>query len=240
VDVPASLRNDGWFDRRRWLSLIGFDPPELASLLNKERRVRFVMPKDVVPLPLPSFWEHSGDPRIDPGRFFSDRHLLALYVGLMSLPQPTLAYFAANLGFVRELDYDAARRLAAFGSKLRVRDGVVQVPGGAKTAAIWTELVGRSSASPREFISEVLNRHSGRLAWFFAAMDALSPEQLPLVFGHESSPRNIEQAKRVYDVVRTFLPRCLRVCPRAGLGQRCRHVPQMSIATVDRQMPRGR
>jgi len=74
-----------------------------------------------------------------------------------------------------------AQRLKAFahvldfyGAMLQIRDGKVEVPGGARSARMWEELVGVSPDKGVAFIERLVSRDDGWLASYFDALSRIS------------------------------------------------------------------
>ena len=95
-----------------------------------------------------------------------------------------------------------AQRLKAFahvldfyGGMLQIRDGKVDVPGGARSAHMWEELVGVSTDKGAAFIDRLISRDDGWLASYF---DALSRIQGP-VKDYLAAP---ERLQRFYMAIR--------------------------------------
>lgn len=76
------------------------------------------------------------------------------------------------------------KRLAAYapvldfyGSRLRIQQGRVVVPGGPAAEPLWKELVGASPESSGEFVTRLIEKDNGWLAAYFDALCRISPEQ---------------------------------------------------------------
>ena len=59
----------------------------------------------------------------------------------------------------------------------------VIVPGGAAAEPIWEALVEIKVTRPADFVRALLIKDSGRLAWFYASIGAMTPERQAMVFG---------------------------------------------------------
>ncbi len=144
----------------------------------------------VVPVPLaPSVWRVLlGKGVLLPDdqlalAILADRRSSLLYRGLAGLDEPTLATLAADpdvLSVVRERHADV---LAAFGARFRVRDGVVDVPGGKEAAPQWEELIKASPGEPLHFLLNLLRANGGRRAFLYDAVARLDPAHQRFALG---------------------------------------------------------
>jgi hypothetical protein len=64
-----------------------------------------------------------------------------------------------------------------YGSQIAIRSGRVMVPGGARSEAAWTSLVGASPASPGEFVTKLMGKDEGWLAAYFDALSRVNRTQ---------------------------------------------------------------
>lgn len=114
--------------------------------------------------------EKSGSEFID--IFLSDPSLCRLYLGLSKLdPETSLALKntmpAARIkAFAHVLDF--------YGGLFQMRDGAAVLPGGDKTAAAWTELVGKSPKEGAAFFERLVTRDDGWLASYYDAVGRIS------------------------------------------------------------------
>ena len=96
------------------------------------------------------------------------RRAALLYHGLASLDGPTLSYLLEHVDLLRELsEPQRVGAVATFLRSVRVREGRVEVPGGAEAIPLWEEVTGERVTKPRDFILAVLGRHGGRLALLY-------------------------------------------------------------------------
>ena len=70
---------------------------------------------------------------------------------------------------------------AAFSPTLRVRNGVLVLPGGPDLQPLWQSLVQTPLTNPRDAIPELLGRDDGRLASFVEAIEGLDAAHMRLV-----------------------------------------------------------
>ncbi|MGA2753173.1 MAG: hypothetical protein ABSE53_05350 [Terracidiphilus sp.] len=120
-----------------------------------------------------------------------------LYSALARLdPETRLALFQSP-GLKRLLFYAPA--LDFYGSRLCIRNGAVELPGGDAAAHAWEELVGVSSRSPGEFVIRLLAKDQGWLAAYFDALARVSPDQQVLL-------TRGNRLKSLYEAYRSGVP----------------------------------
>ncbi len=98
-----------------------------------------------------------------------------LYLALSRVDDETRASLLRSPGLRRLLPY--ANLLDMYGSRICIRSGVVEVPGGENAGHAWEELVDASPKSPGEFIVHLIEKDHGWLAAYFDAMSRLDREQ---------------------------------------------------------------
>lgn len=127
----------------------------------------------------------------------NDQNVDRLYSALSRLdPQTRLTLYRAP-GLRRLLFYGPA--LDFYGSRLCVRDGAVDVPGGAAAARDWQELAGANPNSPGDFVVHLLAKDQGWLAAYFDALSRLNPEQ-------QAHLAEGDRLKRLYAAYRAAVP----------------------------------
>jgi hypothetical protein len=143
---------------------------------------------ELVPVPLPpSVWrtqilEHAGtDDRALLGAILADRRASLLCYGLTGLDDETLAAFSGDRTLLRRLYEHHAPAFAAFSSAIRVRSGLLVLPGGAEMQPLWQALVAVPFNKLKDAIPDVLGRHDGRLASFAEAVNGLDLPHTRLV-----------------------------------------------------------
>jgi hypothetical protein len=147
-----------------------------------------------VPLPLgPSLWRRllgKGDVPAEQLALaiVADRRSSLLYRALAALDEPTLAALAADPKTLRLVHQRHADTLAALGARFRVRDGAVDVPGGAEGAALWGELLGVSPGKPPAFLLALLEQGEGRRALLYDAVARLDPRRQRFALGLQHPP----------------------------------------------------
>jgi hypothetical protein len=69
-----------------------------------------------------------------------------------------------------------------------VREGGVDVPGGAEAAPLWQELVGVNPRQPIRFLQALLAANGGRRAFLYDAVARLDPERQRFALGMQHAP----------------------------------------------------
>lgn len=161
---------------RAFLSMdSGFPIAELEEALRTNRPFSYdYQPARVRLLYTPDYWlssreKTSGD-FID--AFLGDPSLCRLYLGMAKLDPVTAAAIRQAM---------PAQRIRAFshvfdffGGMFRLRDGKVNVPGGARSAAAWADLAGANPDQGPQFLEKIVVRDDGWLASYFDALQRIS------------------------------------------------------------------
>jgi hypothetical protein len=150
----------------------GFPLPELEQTLQGGKP--FAYPFAYSPVPV-LFAEHDWTEASAKYRKENTRDLLdtilndsttaRLYWALSRLDPETRNSLRQSIGIEKLLPYAAV--LDFYGRELCIRDGRVDVPGGAGADAAWKDLVGASPASPITFVPRLLAKDKGWLAAYF-------------------------------------------------------------------------
>ncbi|MCX6539850.1 MAG: hypothetical protein NT151_13090 [Acidobacteria bacterium] len=183
--------------RRAWLKEAGLDVDAIEIEMNAGRSVSLTLPGDNVPSPLT---EGTWDALLQPpperagvllAAILMDRRASLLFVGLSATDATTRAYIAARPDLLDAI-YRTSRvaALAAHGQSLRVRDGRVDVPGGAGAVPLWESLVGEAIIRPDRFLLELLGRNDGQVAILYDAIAYLDEAGQTFVLG--LGQRNVE------------------------------------------------
>ncbi len=147
-------------------------------------RVGAAISDETLPLPLsPDVWiTHVFSGRESPntllGAIVRSRSASWLYCGLLALDDATRAWLESEPSLIADI---ATRYAAAFlvaAPALRIEGDTQVLPGGPAAAPAWEALVGRRTTEPAAFIRAVLGREEGRMAYYLAAMAALTSGQL--------------------------------------------------------------
>ena len=125
--------------------------------------------------------------------FISDPGLCRFYLGMSKLDPETADALRRTVTAVRLRAF--ANVLDFFGGTFEIRQGRAVIPGGARAAAAWTDLVGMSPDKGPEFFEKVLQRDDG---WMAALFDALSRINGPL----QDYLTDATRMKRFYTAVR--------------------------------------
>lgn len=128
---------------------------------------------ETIPLPLaPALWSDVvfDRPLKDDEIAFAileDRQASFLYYGLSALDDETLKALASDRKTLELIYQQHASAFAAFGRSLHVRNGEVQVPGGADARPLWEALAKQAATQPAPFMLAILGTDAGRLAFFY-------------------------------------------------------------------------
>jgi hypothetical protein len=100
--------------------------------------------------------------------FLGDPAMCRLYLGLSKLDAETADELRKAIPMPRLKAY--AHVLDFFGAMFEIRNGKAVVPGGARSAAAWTELVGASPDQGAAFFDKLLSKDDGWLASLFDSL----------------------------------------------------------------------
>ena len=125
--------------------------------------------------------------------FLGDPSMCRLYLGLSKLDMQTSDDLRKAIAMPRLKAY--AHVLDFFGGMFEIRDGKAVVPGGARSAAAWAELVGVSPDQGASFFDKLLAKDDG---WMASLYDALARMNGP-VKDYLTEPARM---KRYYMAVR--------------------------------------
>jgi hypothetical protein len=164
-------------DRVAAFTTAGLATTGMAERLSAGEQVSLATTGSMAPLPLgEAFWTQrfsgSAGPRDLAWAILGNREAAYLYYGLLGLDTATLAAVQAD----KRLADVLVRRaivLPAHARALRIRDGRVLPGGGDALGPLWEDLVGKKLDRPADFIDALLGTEDGRLAHFFATIDAL-------------------------------------------------------------------
>ncbi len=156
----------------------GFPLAELEQALRTNRAFTYDFhPSPVVVLYGSDYWlsakeKENGD-FIE--AFLGDPAMCRLYLGLSKLDAETADELRKSVAMPRLKAY--AHVLDFFGAMFEIRNGKAVVPGGARSAAAWGELVGVSPDQGAAFFDKLLAKDDG---WMASLFDALARIEGPL------------------------------------------------------------
>ena len=146
---------------------------------------------ELAPLPLdPSIWRDTllqRQVRDDEilAAVLSDRRTALLYHGLAALDDETLAWLGPDRELLANLLTQHSGTFAVFARSIRVKGGRVQVPGGASTEKLWTEIVGAPPTHPSDFVRRLFSKGQGHLAFLYDSVAQLDePSRQFALAGH--------------------------------------------------------
>ncbi len=172
----------------------GFPVNRLEEALRTNNPFRYDFHPTQVPVMFgPDYWTAGSKEADFLEGLVSDPSLCRLYLGLSKLDPPTAAAMrgAATLTHLRAYGHV----LDFFGGQFELRGGKAVVPGGARAAAAWGDLVGVSPDRGAEFFVKLLTKDDG---WMASLYDALARIDTP-VRDYLTDPARL---KRFYAAVR--------------------------------------
>lgn len=149
----------------------GFPLAELEQALRTNRPFEYDYHPTQVPVLFGAdYWRISKEKQAQEfiDMFMSDPSLCRLYLGMAKLDPETAAALknAAPASRLRAF----AHVLDFFGGMFQIRNGKAAVPGGERTARVWTELVGVSPDQGAQFYERLLTKDDGWMASFFDSL----------------------------------------------------------------------
>ena len=182
----------------------GFPLTGLEEALQKGTPFKYPFPATRVPVlfsekkwtELSSVNKKGGGDLID--TLLNDPNVDRLYLAMARSDQQTRLALVESPGLRRLLPLAGA--LDKYGSQLRIRSGVVVVPGGASGERGWEDLVGANVKSPGEFIPHLLATDRGWMAAFFDALSRTSQTR-------QAHLAEAVRLKRLYEAYRSTAPR---------------------------------
>jgi hypothetical protein len=144
----------------------------------------------------PEYWT-GGAPEKEPGDFIdffiSDPSLCRLYLGFSKLDLETAGELRKAIPFARVKAYSHV--LDFFGGMFEIRGGKAVLPGGARSAALWGDLVGVSPDRGADFFDKLMAKDDG---WLASLYDSVARINGPL----QDYLLQPERMKRFYSAVR--------------------------------------
>jgi hypothetical protein len=153
----------------------GFPLAELEQSLRTNRPFVYdYRPSQVVIFAGQEYWQppKAKQPGELVDAFLSDPSLCRLYLGLSKPDPETSAELRKSVPMERLKAF--AHVLDFFGSMFEIREGRAVVPGGARSARMWEELVGASPAEGARFFERLMSRDDGWMASYFDALARLN------------------------------------------------------------------
>ncbi|HOL72967.1 MAG TPA: hypothetical protein PLA43_14565 [Bryobacteraceae bacterium] len=153
----------------------GFPLAELEQALRTNRPFTYEYSPTVVDVLYgPDYWltqrERESGEFID--IFLSDPNLCRFYVAMAKLDPETAAELKNKVPAQRLRAF--AHVLDFYGGMFQIRGGKAVVPGGARSAAAWADLVGKSPDDGAEFFERLISRDDGWMASYFDALARIS------------------------------------------------------------------
>ena len=166
-------------------------------------------PVDHIPLPLTAeVWMRSI---LEPGArketlaadILRSSSASLMYCGLLALDDATRRWFGAHGDVLADVAAHHAAQFFIAAPGLRIRDDVVQLPGGAAATAAWESAVGKRVSDPAAFVKAIVERNEVALSYFIGSIAQLSAEQARWMLGVDGSEQSrataIKRMVTVYD-----------------------------------------
>ena len=146
-------------------------------------------PGDLVPVPLTAdlwsaaIFHRTVAPRELVAAIVADRAAALLCLGLASLDDGTLGFFADHPLLLERIYERAAPAFAASSGSLRVQANRVVPPGGDPAAALWEAVVLEKVTRADRFLQQLFELNDGRLAYLYDVIGALDPARRAFALG---------------------------------------------------------
>jgi hypothetical protein len=150
-------------------------------------------PGDLVPVPLTvelwstAIFHRTVAPRDLITAIITDRAAALLCLGLSSLDDATLGFFADHPQLLERIYERSAPAFGAFSSSLKIANNRVVPPGGGPDrediAALWESVVLEKVTRADRFIQQLLELNEGRLAYLYDVIGQLDPARRAFALG---------------------------------------------------------
>jgi hypothetical protein len=146
-------------------------------------------PGDLVPVPLTAdlwstaIFHRTVAPRELVTAIVADRSAALLCLGLASLDDGTLAFFADHPQLLERIYERAAPAFAAFSGRLHVQGNRVVPPSGDAAVALWEAVTLEKVTRADRFIQQLLELNDGRLAYLYDVIGELDPPRRAFALG---------------------------------------------------------
>jgi hypothetical protein len=117
------------------------------------------------------------------GTILSDERATLMARGLAALDDPTLAALTTRADVLTRLYERDAAVFASFSSRIRVRAGCVEPPGGRDGVVLWEAVVGARVCSPAAFIAALMSSRDGRIAYLYDVIGHLDAARVRFALG---------------------------------------------------------
>ena len=137
------------------------------------------------------------------GALIASRPALLTAAGLMAGDPSLRSFVEHDRGLLKWIVRTAPAAFWTSARDLKIEKDRVIVPGGAAAEPIWEALVEIKVTRPADFVRALLLKDSGRLAWFYDAIGAMTPERKAVAFGAPPLEAQIEEARAFYGAFRS-------------------------------------
>jgi hypothetical protein len=146
-------------------------------------------PGDLVPVPLTAdlwgtaIFHHTVAPRDLITAIITDRSASLLCLGLASLDEATLGFFADHPSLLERIYERSSPAFAILASNLHVQGNRVVPPGGDAAVALWEGVVLEKVTRADRFVQQLLELTDGRLAYLYDVIGMLDPARRAFALG---------------------------------------------------------
>ncbi|MCU1383254.1 MAG: hypothetical protein JWL71_1951 [Acidobacteria bacterium] len=146
-------------------------------------------PGELVPVPLTAdvwsraIFHRTVAPRDLVTAIITDRAAALLCLGLASLDDATLGFFAEHPQLLERLYARSAPAFSAFSASLRVQNSRVVPPSGDAAVALWETLTIEKVTRPERFVQQLFEVNDGRIAYLYDVIGALDPARRAFALG---------------------------------------------------------
>lgn len=137
------------------------------------------------------------------GALISNRPAMLVCAGLMAADPSLRAFLERDRGLLKWIVRMAPAAFWVSARHLSIEKDRVIVPGGAAAEPMWEAMVEIKVTKPADFLRALLARDSGRFAWFYDSIGAMTPERQALAFGAAPIGLQIEEARAFYGAFRS-------------------------------------
>src|SRR4051794_15964304 len=189
--------------------------------LSRNRPQLDTRPGEVVPVPLTvelwgsAIFHRSVAPRELITAIITDRSAALLCLGLASLDDGTLAFFADHPQLLERIYERSAPAFAAFSGSLRVQGNRVVPPSGDAAVPLWEALTLEKVTRPERFVQQLFELNDARLAYLYDVIGDLDPARRAFALGLwlPNAAARIERFKALALGVAAFREAHLRTLP---------------------------
>jgi hypothetical protein len=133
----------------------------------------------------------------------NNRAAMLVCAGAMGSDPSMRSLLERDRGLLRWIVKTAPAAFWVSARALKVERDRVVVPGGTAAEPIWEALVEVKVTKPADFLRALLTKDSGRLAWFYDSVDAMSADRRAHVLSGSTVVSQIEDVSALYSAYRS-------------------------------------